>query len=415
MKKASFVLLLVFTALSQAFAQTAKSIDEALARKTAQSFIASRQAFTGQDLSLVSSDGTYIYNIGNQGFVIISGNTVLPPVIGWSDQGNFPDMSEAPENFRFWMGRYNEMIDFAQANNIQPEEQIQRLWTDAEQGIFGSRDANAVSPLVNTHWNQDCYYNEYCPATGGGWWGGGPCGHAYAGCVACAMAQVMKYWDYPATGFGSHSYTHSQYGQQSADFGNTTYHWEQMPNSVDNHNDAVATLMYHCGVSVDMNYAASGSGAYSTDVETAMRSYFGYCGAKYRSKSIYTEDSWIAMLKAELDQSHPVYYSGSHEDSGHAFVCDGYDNNDRFHFNFGWSGSGDGYYTTYDVNGFNQGQAVVGNLYPMNIQADANGIIYVAPDGTGDGSSWANATDKLAFATALSSGGGTKIWVKKGT
>ena len=415
MKKASFVLLLVFTALSQTFAQTAKSIDEALARKTAQSFIASRQAFKGQDLSLVSSSEIYIYNIGNQGFVIISGNTVLPPVLGWSDQGSFPDMADAPENFRFWMGRYNEMIDFAIANNIEAEEQIQRLWADAEQGIFGSRDANAVSPLVNTHWNQDCYYNEYCPATGGGWWGGGPCGHAYAGCVACAMAQVMKYWDYPATGFGSHSYTHSQYGQQSADFGNTTYHWEQMPNSVNNHNDAVATLMYHCGVSVDMNYAASGSGAYSTDVETAMRSYFGYCGAKYRSKSVYTEDSWIAMLKAELDQSHPLYYSGAHEDSGHAFVCDGYDNSDRFHFNFGWSGSGDGYYTTYDVNGFNQGQAVVGNLYPMNIQADANGIIYVAPDGTGDGSSWENATDKLAFATALSSGGGTKVWVKKGT
>ena len=229
------------------------------------------------------------------------------------------------------------------------------------------------------------------------------------------MAQVMKYWDYPATGFGSHSYVHSEYGEQSANFANTTYHWEQMPNEIWSHNDAIATLMYHCGVSVNMNYSASGSGAYSADVETAMRSYFGYCGAKYREKTSYNEEAWISMLKTELDLSHPVYYSGANGDSGHAFVCDGYDNNDLMHFNFGWSGSGDAFYSTYDVNGFNQGQAIVMNLFPVSIQADANGIIYVSEDGTGDGSSWANATNKLQFATTLSSGGATKIWVKAGT
>ena len=121
------------------------------------------------------------------------------------------------------------------------------------------------------------------------------------------------------------------------------------------------------------------------------------------------------MLKAELDQSHPVYYSGANGDSGHAFVCDGYDENDFMHFNFGWSGSGDAFYSTYDVNGFNQGQAVVTNLFPVSIQADSNGIIYVSDDGAGDGSSWSNATDKLQFASALSSGGSTRVWVKSGT
>ena len=364
---------------------------------------------------MVSSNGNYIYNIGNQGFVIISGNTVLPPVLGWSDQSLFPDLSEAPENFRSWIEHYSEMIDFAVANGIAPEADVQRQWDEAAQGIFGSRDAQTVDPLVSTRWNQDCYYNEYCPATSGGWWWGGPCGHCYAGCVACAMAQVMKYWDYPITGFGSHSYVHSEYGEQSANFAATTYHWDDMPIEVLNSNDAVATLMYHCGVSVNMNYSGSGSGAMSQDVETAMRSYFGYCGAKYRQKASYNDENWIAMLKAELDQSHPVYYSGSNGDSGHAFVCDGYDNNDRMHFNFGWSGSGDGFYTVNDVNGFNQGQAVVTNLFPVSIQADDNGIIYVSKDGTGDGSSWANATDKLQFASALSSGGGTMVWVKAGT
>ena len=414
MKKLSLVLTLLFATVFCTFAQTPMQVDEAMAHKTAQAFAASHQTLKEQNLNLVSSNRMYIYNIGAQGFVIISGNTVLPPVLGWSDQGNFPDLSNAPENFRSWIEHYGEMIDFAVANNISPETSIQQQWDEAAQGVFGSRNVQTVDPLISTHWNQDCYYNEYCPATSGGWWGG-PCGHVYAGCVACAMAQVMKYWDYPTTGFGSHSYVHSQYGEQSANFAATTYHWEQMPNDVWNHNDAVATLMYHCGVSVNMNYSASGSGAQSQDVETAMRSYFGYCGAKYRQKSSYQEEAWIAMLKAELDLSHPIYYSGANGDSGHAFVCDGYDNNDFMHFNFGWSGSGDAYYSTYDVNGFNQGQAVVTNLFPVSIQADDNGIIYVSEDGTGDGSSWSNATNKLQFASALSSGGGTKVWVKAGT
>lgn len=418
MKRMSLVLILLFATVFQSFSQTSTKVNEALAFKAAQSFVASHPTFKGQGLDLVSSDGNYIYNVGTQGFVIISGNTVLPPVLGWSDQGVFPSLENAPENFASWIRHYGEMIDFAVANNIQPETQVIRQWDDATRGIFQSRNSQTVDPLVSTHWNQDCYYNEYCPeAPGSGWggWGGGPCGHAYAGCVACAMAQVMKYWDYPTTGFGSHSYTHSQYGEQSANFAATTYHWNEMPNEVWSHNDPVATLMYHCGVSVNMNYGPNGSGAQSQDVETAMRSYFGYCGAKYRQKSSYSEEAWIALLKAELDLSHPLYYSGANGDSGHAFVCDGYDNNDRMHFNFGWSGSGDGYYTVADVNGFNQGQAVVTSLFPVSIQADENGIIYVSEDGTGDGSSWANATNKLQFASALSSGGGTKVWVKSGT
>ena len=415
MKRLSLLILLVLAVLGQAFSQVAEKVGEEKAFQTAKAFVNGEARFQNAELQLVSASGLFVYNIGTQGFVIISGNTVLPPVIAWSDQGTFPALDEAPENFRSWIGHYGEMIDFALANGLSPEADIQRQWDEAAQGVFSAKSERSVSPLVATHWNQDCYYNEYCPATSGGGWWGGPCGHVYAGCVACAMAQVMKYWDYPITGFGSHSYVHIQYGEQSANFAATTYHWDEMPNEVWSHNDAVATLMYHCGVSVNMNYSPSGSGAQSQDVETAMRSYFGYCGAKYRQKSSYSNEAWIAMLKVELDLSHPLYYSGANGDSGHAFVCDGYDNNDLMHFNFGWSGSGDGYYSTYDVNGFNEGQAVVMNLYPVSIQADDNGIIYVSEDGAGDGSSWDNATNKLHFASALSSGGGTKVWVKAGT
>ena len=414
MKKLSLILSLLFATVFCTFAQTSMQVDETRAYKTAQAFANTKMAFKNQDLRLASSDGMFVYNVGEQGFVIISSNTVLPPVLGWSDQGTFPDMEDAPENFASWIQHYAEMIDFATTNGIQPETKIQRLWAEAAQGIFETRNTTTVDPLVSTRWNQDCYYNEYCPETNGGWWWGGPCGHCYAGCVATAMGQVMKYWDYPTTGFGSHSYVHSEYGEQSANFGATTYHWDQMPNEIWSTNDAIATLLYHCGVSVNMNYSASGSGAQSADVETALRSYFGYCGAKYHMKSSYQDEAWNAMLRAELDQSHPIYYSGANGDSGHAFVCDGYDSNDLMHFNFGWSGSGDAFYSIYDVNGFNQGQAVVTNIYPVSIQADDNGIIYVSENGTGDGSSWSNATNKLQFASALSSGGGTKVWVKSG-
>lgn len=380
---------------------------------TAQAFAEANFATKGEALALVSSDRIYIYNVGSHGFVMVSGNMALPPILGYSNSENFPDLDLAPENYASWIQHYRDMVDYAEAMNVQPEAEVLRQWDDALQGRFADRGAATVNPLITTHWNQDCYYNEYCPSTGGGWWGG-PCGHVYAGCVACAMAQVMKYWNHPETGFGSHSYVHSQYGEQSANFASTTYQWNSMPEQIYSHNDAVATLMYHCGVSVDMNYGADGSGAQSRDVETALRSYFGYCGAKYREKSSYDHQVWIDMLKAELDLSHPIYYSGSNGSSGHAFVCDGYDSNDFFHFNFGWSGSGDNYYSLYDVNGFNSGQAAVMNIVPMDIRADENGIIYVSSNGTGNGSSWENATPLLQYASYLSSGGNTKVWVKSG-
>jgi len=168
MKKLSLLLLLVLATLSQAFPQSA--VDEPTARQTAQAFARTQMALKGQDLSLVSAEGNFIYNIGSQGFVIIAGNTVLPPVLGWSDQGNFPNLDEAPENFSSWISHYSEMIDFAVANGIVPEAQVQRQWDEAAQGLFGSRNSNTVDPLVSTHWNQDCYYNEYCPnAPGYGW------------------------------------------------------------------------------------------------------------------------------------------------------------------------------------------------------------------------------------------------------
>ena len=416
MKKPFLLSLILLTSSLLSFSQTNSNVvSEAQARQTAQAFIQTLPGLRSSELSLVSASDIYIYNIGTQGFILISGNTVLPPILGYSNEGVFPSMEEAPENFAEWIGHYGEMIHYAVEKGLQPEPKIQKMWNDAERGLFPAKSTKSVDPLIATRWNQDCYYNEYCPSTGGGWWGGGPCGHAYAGCVACAMAQVMKYWEWPEQGVGSHSYTHSEYGVQHANFGATTYQWDQMPIEIYSHNDAVATLMYHCGVSVNMNYGPGGSGAQSQDVEYACRSFFGYCGAKFRQKSEYGEEEWIALIKDELDLSHPFYYSGSSESAGHAFVCDGYDSNDLIHFNFGWSGAGDSYCSLYDVNGYNQGQAAVFNMVPLDIRPSSDGIIYVTPDGEGNGTSWSNATRHFESATYLSNSGNIKVWVKQGT
>ena len=119
--------------------------------------------------------------------------------------------------------------------------------------------------------------------------------------------------------------------------------------------EAVATLMYHCGVSVDMNYGPS-SGAVSSKVPSSLVEYFRYApSATYKTKESYTLDQWVALLKSELDESRPLFYAGNYMDNegntgGHAFVCDGYRSDDYFHFNWGWGGSRDGYFAIGALN-----------------------------------------------------------------
>lgn len=406
MKRLPLFFLLIFAAFSNAFSQnTTNGISQS---ELALAFAQQNLALKGSNITALQSASFFIYNIDNQGFVIVSSSKNLPPILAYSDNSIFPSLDEAPENIKWWMEQYEEMSRYADEHPELTPDFIKQQWRDFENGrlVFNKR---GVNPLVHTLWNQDCYYNEYCPTA----WGG-PCNRVYAGCVACAMAQVMKYHNHPKQGYGTHSYHHNTYGQQTANFNETAYDWDNMPDEIYSHNDAIATLMYHCGVSVNMNYSPSGSGAQSKDVETALRSYFGYCSATYRERSKYEFEEWRDMVRNELDNARPIYYSGANSSAGHAFVLDGYNASDYYHFNWGWSGYSNGYYSLYDVNGWTNSQAMVVNIRPMVINSDENGIIYVSPDGQGDGSSWENATSELHFANARSIDG-VKIWAKKGT
>lgn len=285
----------------------------------------------------------YVFNIaGEQGFILVSGDDVAAPVLGFTSTGSY-DKRNLPHNFQKWLEGYKRQIAYAVHNHIEPIQEVSDAWKALINGeeITAKRSVSAVSPLLSTTWNQSPYYNALCP------------GGSVTGCVATAMAQVMKYWNHPAQGSGMHSYNHATYGTLSANFGATTYQWSSMPNNVTSSNNAVATLMYHCGVSVDMNYSPNESGAWVVEsdspvcAESAFKNYFGYTSSLHGEKrdGNYSTSQWVQLVKGELDAGRPLLYAGFGTGGGHAFVCDGYDNNDYFHFNWGWGGSYDGYFS----------------------------------------------------------------------
>lgn len=422
-KKYFFKLFLAFVLMSFMMNDiNAQSfVNESFAKNIGSNFISNKTRNEKSQLNLFhvekGDDGQpnlYIYNVEGGGFVIVSASRNMKPVLAYSVRNSYD--GEIPETAWYFIKNYSKNVDYCDEHNVMMTD-ADIEWKLLENNELPAvRNTTTVDPMIQTLWNQDYPYNYYAPECYNYWTGN----HCYAGCVACAMSQIMKYWDHPVHGHGSHSYYHSTYGEQSANFGATTYNWDIMPVSLGNQaNDAakaVALLMYHCGVSVNMNFGADGSGAFSKDVETALRQYFGYCAASYQERSKYTEEEWIALLKSELDKSQPVYFSGSSDSGGgHAIVCDGYDANDYFSFNLGWSGSGNDYYSINDVAGYHNNEAVVVNILPLEINSDENGIVYVTPDGNGDGSSWDNATPYLEYATARAIDVSHMVWVKAGT
>lgn len=306
----------------------------------------------------------------SSGFVIVSADDRVRPILGYSESNSF-DAENMPANLRDWLMGYEMQIQYAKDNNIAPSKDVVSEWnTLYEGGIIVPKSTKSVGALISTRWDQSPYYNALCPYnqyTGE---------QTVTGCVATAMAQIMKYWNYPTYGRYFHSYN-STFGTLTAEFGWTTYDWTNMPiqltaASSSAQINAVATLMYHCGVSVDMNYGFAvdgGSGALPEYIAPALVNYFRYDdGAELVQKTNYTNNSWIAMLKTELDAGRPIFYAGFGE-GGHAFICDGYNNNNYFHFNWGWSGYCDGNYSLSDLTPGTGGTGAGNGSYTINQQA----------------------------------------------
>ena len=251
------------------------------------------------------------------------------------------------------MDDYSEQIGIVIENKINSKAAITK-WNNLLSNIIIKEKTlpTAVKPLLKTTWSQDPYYNDLCPKTANNV-------PTVTGCVATAMAQAMKYWNYPTTGSGSNSYTSKTLSlPSSANFGTTTYNWANMLNNINSANSEIAKLMFHCGVAINMNYGTAASGGSSAylygsypSAEYALKNYFGYPSSlKFVNKSSYSTDAlWLDVLKTELIAARVIIYQGfsstSSNASGHCFVADGFDINNFIHFNWGWGGSYDGYFS----------------------------------------------------------------------
>ena len=346
----------------------AKPVDPAKAHRLGLNFVKHKAMFAKNpvhDMQLAythyADNGMatmYVFNFDG-GYVIVAADDSSSPILGYSDEGSF-DYATAPDGLRFMMDELSRGIATVVEEGIPATNDITLSWKNLESlGYMNvGKGLHVVEPLITTKWDQSAPFNMYVP-------GGCP-----TGCVATAMAQLMKYWEWPVTGTGEHCYNAPLYGEQCANFGATTYDWGNMidyysNSSAPEQKEAVATLMYHCGVSVDMNYEHDGSGAYSGDVPGAISTYFSYSERSTFVSKGGDYDEWIALLKANLDQNIPLYYSGHSAEGGHAFVCDGYDVDGLFHFNYGWGGTGGGFLLIDGENfEYSGSQGVVADFVP---------------------------------------------------
>lgn len=341
------------------YGASARPVESARARMVAQMFLDRIGYPEVVELNDVSSQTpytgfyTFTFNQG-RGFVLIAGDDCVMPVLGYSTESavRFENM---PSNLKKWLDDYEAQIRYCRDHSIMPTPAIAAQWNGQWES---NNNAKSVGAMVITKWDQGAPYNSLCPSAGG------DSPHAYTGCTATAMAQILRYWNHPATGYGSHSYKCKGYDTLSADFGAAIYEWDSMPakltsTSREGKVKAVATLMYHCGVSVDMGYSTSGSGAFTLGygrdtlrcTEYALVENFKYRNTlRALFADDFADDEWIAILKHEFDNGRPVLYTGYDREAGHAFVADGYDDKDYVHINWGWSGAYDGYFQMGHLN-----------------------------------------------------------------
>ena len=202
----------------------AEQVQPETARSVAQTFLSSNRAETHDMVDVSAEAGfpnLYIFTTEHS-FVVMSANDCVQPVLGYSFTGSF-DVENMPSNVRDWLQGYSDEIQFAVENNMRCTDEISHLWQALSAGNMDvARATTVVNPMIQTKWNQAQYYNDLCPLASGG-----PNGHVYTGCTATSMAQIMKYYNYPTRGIGTHSYTWNNQ-TLSADFGATTYDWNNM-------------------------------------------------------------------------------------------------------------------------------------------------------------------------------------------
>lgn len=389
MRKQFLLMLILCLTASMTWAER---IDVATARKVAESVALREGAIGGlrsaSELPLVYAaapgqsgsalrSGTmegaadyFVFNFpGGKGFAIVAGDDRVRPVLGYSDEGDF-DPDNLPENLRGMLAYYQDQITWANDKGIEATPDIAAEWSRYMSGT-ALRAAGKEVLLRTANWSQGEPYNRQTPVINGE--------HAVTGCVATAMGIIMKYHKYPAQAVnppteneysveGSPKYTQITY--DAYDWGNMLDVYRGVSYN-DTQANAVATLLWHCGANVYMNYGVGASSANTPRVAKALSEVFGYSPSiRYLAKEAYRWAEWKAMLKAELDDEYPVIYDGQSNFGGHAFICDGYNNEELYHINWGWNGSNNGFYVLSlldddgDGYGYSESQGMVLNIRP---------------------------------------------------
>ena len=378
------------------------SPEQALDRALPQARMAAPGLARGTQLAFVENaadelPAVYVFAKENKGFMLISADDVVAPLLGYVKEGNFDADNMAPA-FKYWMGEYARQIAYARENNAT---------APLKASIHGRAE---IAPMVKTRWNQDAPYNDLCPK-------GRNDARTYTGCVATAAAQVMKYFSYPqGHGKGVFSYVANVDGtsmELSIDVPDVELKWDLMAdtynrNSSDESKLAVAELMRLIGYGVDMNYSTSGSGAQTYKVGKIFAENFFYDkSVEYIARNCYTLNEWENIIYNQLATVGPVLYDGSTiNNEGHAFVCDGYQEqtitnadtgeqitNNYFHINWGWGGTSDGYFligtldpATQGAGGAASGEGFdYGQNATINLMPDKGGEVVPRFEGSGSG------------------------------
>jgi Peptidase C10 family. len=373
--KKFFYLLLLFLAF--AINSEAKQITQKQALNVAQNaLLSSDLRNSGSDLqltqivydqsSLLRSTKTtlyYVYNLNEEGFIIIAGDDRAYPIIGYSFNGSY-DQANLPPNFQLWMEDVANVVSRIIEEDILPSEKTQTAWESYLNGNGTNLRATQATWLIETQWNQGAPYDNDCPTIG--------TEKTVTGCVATTMAQLMYFHRCPSGPMENISIPGyitktARLPLEPIDLNGVSYNWDLLQTTYYSFINAsareVAKLMLHCGVSVKMDYntsRAGGSGAISSDMARAFCTYFGYDkGIQTKKRDYYTAANWKNLLISEINAGRPVAYSGQDTGGGggHAFICDGYDNsNETFHFNWGWGGNSDGFFhieSSLAVSGYN--------------------------------------------------------------
>lgn len=382
MRKRLFFLLLLMACFAGTWAD---ELSEKQAQELAKSFVNSHFGRKGgSDLKSqgqVKGLGFYVFNMTEKGgFVIVSNESRSRPIIGFSETGKF-DADNMPDNMRAWLQGYADEIAWLKKQPVVETATV----TKNSKTRAGSHVTTEIKPLVKTQWNQRAPYNNLCPEYISG-------ERSVTGCVATAMAQVMKYHNHPSAPTKViPEYQTDSYHLQLSNLPITTFDWKNMSDTytgkeTDATATAVATLMQYCGYSVKMDYGPS-SGSNSINVATALKEYFDYKSTtQFVSRSSYTYDKWVDLIYYELANKRPVVYGGQSSGGGHEFVCDGYkyeNGTDYFHINWGWGGQSDDYYVLSVLNPY-EGQGAGGSSSNDGFQFGQDAVIGIQPStGTG--------------------------------